>query len=93
MELLVQKKKLSCKKYGYDEVINYSKDNFPKKVKELTDGKGVPVVYDGVGKDTLEGSSRMFKNKRNDGFIWKCFRTTRQILMFQKCYNQKDCSL
>ena len=45
-----------AKKYGYDHVINYSKDNFPAKVKELTDGKGVPVVYDGVGKDTFEGS-------------------------------------
>ena len=45
-----------AKKCGYDHVINYSKDNFPTKVKELTDGKGVPVVYDGVGKDTLEGS-------------------------------------
>ena len=45
-----------AKKCGYDHVINYSKDNFATKVKELTDGKGVPVVYDGVGKDTLEGS-------------------------------------
>jgi len=45
-----------AKKCGYDHVINYSKDNFPAKVKELTDGKGVPVVYDGVGKDTFEGS-------------------------------------
>ncbi len=45
-----------AKKCGYDHVINYSKDNFAKKVKELTNGKGVPVVYDGVGKNTLEGS-------------------------------------
>ena len=45
-----------AKKCGYDHVINYSKDDFPAKVKELTDGKGVPVVYDGVGKNTLEGS-------------------------------------
>ena len=28
----------------------------PERVKELTDGKGVPVVYDGVGKDTFSGS-------------------------------------
>ncbi len=45
-----------AKKCGYDHVINYSKEDFAKKVKELTDGNGVPVVYDGVGKDTLEGS-------------------------------------
>ena len=30
-------------------------------MKELTDGKGVPVVYDGVGKDTLEGSLECLK--------------------------------
>ena len=45
-----------AKKYGCDEVINYSKEDFAKKVMELTDNKGVPVVYDGVGKSTLEKS-------------------------------------
>ena len=45
-----------AKSYGYDHVINYNKDKFSKKVLEITDGKGVPVVYDGVGKSTLEGS-------------------------------------
>ena len=45
-----------AKKCGYDHIINYSKDNFSAKVNELTDGKGVPVIYDGVGKDTLKGS-------------------------------------
>jgi len=45
-----------AKENGYDHVINYNKDNFAKKVLEITNGKGVPVVYDGVGKDTLDGS-------------------------------------
>ena len=45
-----------AKKNGYDHVINYNKENFAKKVLEITNGKGVPVVYDGVGKDTLNGS-------------------------------------
>jgi len=45
-----------AKKYGCDEVINYSKEDFAKKVMELTNGKGVPVVYDGVGKSTFEKS-------------------------------------
>ena len=45
-----------AKSYGYDHVINYNKEKFSKKVLEITDGKGVPVVYDGVGKSTLEGS-------------------------------------
>ena len=52
-----------AKKCGYDHVINYSKENFPTKVKELTNGKGVPVVYDGVGKDTLEGSLECLKTR------------------------------
>ncbi len=45
-----------AKKNGYDHVINYNKEDFAKKVLEITNGKGVPVVYDGVGKDTLNGS-------------------------------------
>jgi len=45
-----------AKSYGYDHIINYNKEKFSKKVLEITDGKGVPVVYDGVGKNTLEGS-------------------------------------
>ena len=52
-----------AKKCGYDHIINYSKENFSTRVKELTDGKGVPVVYDGVGKDTLEGSLECLKAK------------------------------
>ncbi len=45
-----------AKAHGAAHVINYSKDNFTAKVKELTGGKGVPVVYDSVGKTTWEGS-------------------------------------
>ena len=45
-----------AKNYGYDYVINYNKENFSEKVLELTNGKGIPVVYDGVGKNTFEES-------------------------------------
>ena len=45
-----------AKKNGYYYIINYNKEDFAKKVLEITNGKGVPVVYDGVGKDTLDGS-------------------------------------
>jgi NADPH:quinone reductase len=45
-----------AKAHGADHVINYSKDNFVARVKELTGGKGVPVVYDSVGKTTWDGS-------------------------------------
>lgn len=45
-----------AKAHGYDHIINYRTENFPERVKELTKGAGVPVVYDGVGKDTWAGS-------------------------------------
>jgi NADPH2:quinone reductase len=45
-----------AKAHGADHVINYSTENFVEKVKAITGGKGVPVVYDGVGKSTWEGS-------------------------------------
>ena len=45
-----------AKAHGCDHVINYRKENFTQRVKEITGGKGLPVVYDGVGKDTFEGS-------------------------------------
>ena len=50
-----------AKQNGCDEVINYSKDDFAKKVLELTKGKGVPVVYDGVGKNTFHKSIECLK--------------------------------
>ncbi len=52
-----------AKKNGCDEVINYSKEDFAKKVMELTDGKGLPVVYDGVGKLTFEKSLQCLKTR------------------------------
>jgi len=45
-----------AKKAGCAHVINYSTENFIQRVKEITGGKGVPVVYDSVGKSTWEGS-------------------------------------
>ena len=50
-----------AKKYGCDEVINYSKEDFAKKTLELTNGKGVSVVYDGVGKTTYDKSIECLK--------------------------------
>src|SRR3546814_4029320 len=45
-----------AKAHGCHHTINYRTENVVARVKELTDGKGVPVVYDSVGKDTFEGS-------------------------------------
>ncbi len=50
-----------AKKNGCDHVINYSKENFAEKVKEITNGLGVPVVYDGVGKKTFDQSIECLK--------------------------------
>jgi NADPH2:quinone reductase len=45
-----------AKVHGCDHPIVYTRENFTARVKELTGGKGVPVVYDSVGKDTFMGS-------------------------------------
>ena len=42
--------------HGAAHAINYSTENFATRVKEITGGKGVKVVYDSVGKDTFDGS-------------------------------------
>ena len=41
---------------GADAVIEYRTEDFAKRVRDLTDGRGVDVVYDGVGNDTFLGS-------------------------------------
>ncbi len=50
-----EKAKLA-KAHGYAHTIVYTRENFAERVKEITGGKGVPVVYDSVGKDTFAGS-------------------------------------
>jgi NADPH2:quinone reductase len=42
--------------HGYHHVIDYRREDFVARVKEITGGKGVAVVYDGVGKDTFLAS-------------------------------------
>ncbi len=43
-------------KHGADYCINYRTENIAERVQEITNGKGVPVVYDSVGKDTFDAS-------------------------------------
>jgi NADPH2:quinone reductase len=45
-----------AKAHGADHVIVYTRESFPERVRELTGGRGVPVVYDAVGKTTFMGS-------------------------------------
>ena len=42
--------------HGCDHPIIYTREDFVARVREITNGDGVPVVYDSVGKDTFEGS-------------------------------------
>ena len=50
-----------AKKNGCDFVINYNTESFDKKVLDITNNKGIGVVYDGVGKDTFEKSINCLK--------------------------------
>jgi len=45
-----------ARRAGADHVIEYKKEDIAARVKEITGGKGVPVILDGVGKDTWEAS-------------------------------------
>ncbi len=50
-----------AKANGYENVINYSKNDFAKEVMKLTDNNGVSAVFDGVGKNTFKGSIACLK--------------------------------
>jgi NADPH2:quinone reductase len=49
--------------HGCDHVINYSHEDVARRVRELTDGAGVNVVFDSVGKSTFEGSLDSLKRR------------------------------
>jgi len=52
-----------AEKNGYAHVINYTKEDFAKKVMEITNNEGVPAVFDGVGKNTFKGSLACLKTR------------------------------
>ena len=51
-----QEKAVIARAHGYHHVINYRTENVVERVLEITGGEKLPVVYDGVGKDTFEMS-------------------------------------
>ncbi len=51
-----EEKAETAKAHGCTHTINYRTEDFVERVREITGGKGVPAVYDSVGKDTFEGS-------------------------------------
>src|SRR5262249_44408994 len=52
-----------AREHGCDHVIVYGQEDFAARVRELTGGKGVPVVYDSVGRTTFEGSLRSLQRR------------------------------
>ena len=58
-----------AKANGYHHVINYRTEDFVERVREITDGQGVDVVYDSVGQDTYPHSLDCLKRLG----IWVCF--------------------
>ncbi|WP_298611993.1 quinone oxidoreductase [uncultured Thiothrix sp.] len=51
-----EEKAAIAREHGCDYTINYNTEDVAKRVREITNGQGVPVVYDGVGQSTLMGS-------------------------------------
>ena len=49
--------------HGCDHPIVYTREDFVARVKEITDGEGVAVVYDSVGRTTFEGSMRCLRRR------------------------------
>ena len=49
--------------HGCDHAIVYTREDFAERVRELTAGEGVPVVYDSVGKATFEGSLKCLRRR------------------------------
>ncbi|GGS35177.1 quinone oxidoreductase [Streptomyces nojiriensis] len=49
--------------HGCEHVIHYRREGVAERVRELTDGAGVPVVFDSVGKDTFAGSLASLKRR------------------------------
>jgi NADPH2:quinone reductase len=52
-----------AKAHGAHHIVNYRTENFVDRVKDITGGAGVPVVYDSVGKDTLPDSMKCLQRR------------------------------
>jgi NADPH2:quinone reductase len=49
--------------HGCDHPVVYAREDFSARVREITGGEGVPVVYDSVGKATFEGSLKCLRRR------------------------------
>ena len=57
-------KAAKARKTGADEVILYSQKDFAEEVNRITDGEGVNVIYDGIGKKTFEKGMMWIKPQK-----------------------------
>jgi NADPH2:quinone reductase len=57
------KKAEVARAHGCDHPIVYTRKNFAERVREITNGEGVPVVYDSVGRATFEGSLKCLRRR------------------------------
>ena len=57
-------KAAKVRKTGADEVILYSQKDFAEEVNRITDGEGVNVIYDGIGKKTFEKGMMWIKSQK-----------------------------
>src|SRR5687767_12861578 len=57
-----EEKLAKARELGADETINYTRDDWPKEVRRLTDRKGVDVVVEHTGAETWPGSIAALKN-------------------------------
>jgi NADPH:quinone reductase len=53
----------AARAHGCDHALVYTREDFAARVRELTGGEGVPVVYDSVGRATFEGSLRSLRRR------------------------------
>ncbi len=58
-----EEKAAVARAHGCDHAIVYTREDFAERVREITSGEGVPVVYDSVGKATFEGSLKCLRRR------------------------------
>ncbi|MCX4834038.1 quinone oxidoreductase [Streptomyces sp. NBC_01016] len=58
-----EEKAAVAREHGCDHTILYRRENVAERVRELTDGEGVPLVLDSIGKDTVEASMASLRRR------------------------------
>ena len=69
-----------AKANGCAHVLNSKDAGWEKQVREITGGKGVPVVYDSIGKDTFMAGLDCLSAARHHGDLWQCLGPGRSFL-------------